>query len=643
MPSRRTDSYLYWVPVEERVLIGAAIACLIAFHLLYGSLLSGPSVLMTAAWAAVLLGCLNIRETRNALNHASGLRIPALCYLIVIAVGLWTLTPWTPTGPLDAWRVVTASGAATLDRSATLLEVLKLLGLACAFLVGIALGGKDERAQRTITWLVVGGALFAIGSAIAFKSGLIRQTQGGRLEAFFLNPNTAGTVFGSLLPLSIGIFVSGLRRMRRGESRRMAILGGLCCLALAYALLLTLSRGAFAATALALLFLALTQLALKGRAPAVVLGGAGILALTTFYFVLVDDRLLMRMLAAPQDAGARAQIFATHWKAFLASPLTGYGLGSFDVLNKSLLTPETFKVLWDIRSAENLYLQWLVEGGLLAALPMFICIGALLLLTARRTLKRRRCRAWLHALLAADLVFLLHGLVDFGLQTPSVFAMFAFLLGLQVAFSAASSRTVPAVGETERPPLREGALIAATAAGSALLAGALGDGRVLGGVAHPYLGLAAGYDARADDLARLPDPARLEESRSLSLDALALSPKDTAAWLRLAYLDTRLKGTLSPEGVEALRRSYEAVAFDQYVAFWRVRFGLEHWSALPTDLRARVREEAFVVASNPGHRRPMLHLLKTIKEPRGSVVSHLWAATIESRRQRQRQLRDATL
>lgn len=141
----------------------------------------------------------------------------------------------------------------------------------------------------------------------------------------------------------------------------------------------------------------------------------------------------------------------------------------------------------------------------------------------------------------------------------------------------------------------------------------------------PAFGLALGFDSSASSLSA-PNSRRsdLVHARTLTQKALAVSPYDTGAWLRLAYLDDRLNGHLTAEGVGALRASYSMIKFDQYVAFWRISFALEHWDALPDDVRTAVRNETFVVASNPGHRRSMHSLLAHVHNSPGKLVATLW-------------------
>ena len=110
----------------------------------------------------------------------------------------------------------------------------------------------------------------------------------------------------------------------------------------------------------------------------------------------------------------------------------GYGLGAFDAVNKLGMRLPVYHVLRDVRAAHNVYLQWLEEAGILGAAPMFLCIAAIMVLTALGLRVRRQSRPWICALLAVDVLFLVHGVSDYALQVPSIAAFWALLLGLQL-------------------------------------------------------------------------------------------------------------------------------------------------------------------------------------------------------------------
>src|SRR4029453_347465 len=102
--------------------------------------------------------------------------------------------------------------------------------------------------------------------------------------------------------------------------------------------------------------------------------------------------------------------------------------------------------------------------------------------------------------------------------------------------------------------------------------------------------LANGYTRATErDLSR--PAANLDQAERTSRRILEIYPYDSSAWARLAYLDARRNGALRPAGVKALATGYDLVAYDPYVAFWRIGFCLEHWNRLSPQLRRAVSAE----------------------------------------------------
>ena len=437
----RTQTRL-WPPPKGLGVSLAATTLVFAGHLAFGALLAPPALIGAAASAALLLACLVTPALRQDLSRVSGLATPALLFAVVLALGALSMTPFAPGGAHPVWAYVGISpGAATIDRSATLLELIKLLGLACLFLVGAAIGKSDERATTAVRVFVIAATAYGTYAFVAFATGAIQQSQAVRLEGTLMSPNTAGTFFAVALVIVLGPL---LRRLR-GRS----LVGGLqaapadwaSLLILTACLLMTASRGAAlaAACAMAALF---GLFALSGRAkwswaPVALLGGGLALALGVVTF---GETLMLRFTSIESDAVSRAELFRLHWNAFLASPWAGYGLGTFDFIHRTLLDSSSVESLWRIRAAHNVYLQWLEEGGVLMAGAMFACLGLILLTALRRGLRRSRMNHILFALLASNVVFLVHGLSDFALQTPSMAMMWSYLLGLQFALSQGSQR-----------------------------------------------------------------------------------------------------------------------------------------------------------------------------------------------------------
>ena len=410
-------------------------------HLAYGSLMAQPALLASALAGLLLLGSLTIdRNLRRDVSSVSGLFPLFGLFLCVLAIVGLSLTPHAIGGVHPIWAYVGISpGAGTLDRSTTLLEIVKLMGLASFFGLGLLLGADDERAETAVLIFVAFATVFGLWAFFAFTTGAVYQTQRGRLEGTLLSPNTAGTFFGVALTIALGTLARGLRRTSGRARLEAAAPHWAAVMILGVCLLLTLSRtaafGALASMAAFGLLLLFSGKASLSRASLVALLSAGALLLA---LVLFGEPLLERFSRVETDGVARAELYALHWEAFRATPLAGVGLGNFDLLHRMLLDAENLQRLWVNRAAHNVYLQWLVEVGLPGALPMFLLIALVLIATILGALRRTRMVHLICALAAANLVVLIHGATDFALQTPSFAMMWSLLLGLQ--FSLAQSR-----------------------------------------------------------------------------------------------------------------------------------------------------------------------------------------------------------
>ncbi|MFN3583217.1 O-antigen ligase family protein [Phenylobacterium sp.] len=425
-----------WPPPPRAWAPAAALLVIQAAHLAYGAVVGDAALAMDLAAATILGAILLTPALREDLLRLTGLEIAGALFLAVLAAGAWSLTPWVPGGPHPVWTYVGLRGGATVDRSATIVELVKLMGLACFFLIGAAAGARDERARFAVRITVLAGALFGLWAIFAGASGAIYQTQGRRLEALFLNPNTAGNLFAALFILAVAAFWRPARRREAG-----AYLLGTAGFVLAVTVLNTGSRGAVLAALVGLLTLFGLRFATGGVKPgrAFAAGLAGVVLLAVLV-ALAGDRVVARFFRTEVDSPLRYAIWDIHWRAFLESPFLGYGLGGFEPVNRSLLTGADFATLANLRAPLNLYLQWLEEGGLFAAVPMFLCVAAIMLGVLRGLLRRSRMTALLAGLLAMDVVFIVHGLTDSALQSPSIAAFWAWTLGLQAALAQGSSR-----------------------------------------------------------------------------------------------------------------------------------------------------------------------------------------------------------
>lgn len=430
-----------WWAQDARWLALLAPGLVFAGHALYGAMLP-KTALTLALLAALLLGaCLATPRLRRELGRIRDLGLPAALFAAVIVVGLWSMTPFVPGGPHPVWAYVGISpGAATLDKSQTLLELIKLLGLACMFGVGLAAGGSDERARLTINVTLAVGAVFAIWSFLSFASGSLGPGV-RRLGAAFAAPNTAATLFGMLLMLAIG---AGVSRTRSAPSRsRISSAAPFAAAGLVFAvcLLATASRGGLIAAAAGLLVYAAAQVfSGKSKLSRATLGAVGAMIAGAVLLAFTGQQLVARLMGEGWELAGRREVFEAHWQAFKGAPWMGYGLGSFDTLNRLLLDARNAGDIWTVRAAHNVYLTWLEQAGLVGALPMFAALALILARTTRNGLRRTRMTGPIFALLAADVVVLAHGVTDFALETYSMAAFWSLLLGLQFSLAQGSSR-----------------------------------------------------------------------------------------------------------------------------------------------------------------------------------------------------------
>ncbi|CAL1691020.1 hypothetical protein MMB232_01155 [Brevundimonas subvibrioides] len=367
----------------------------------------------------------------------TGVAGPAILFGALLVYGIWTLTPLTIGEAPPIWALIDATPSTTIDRSATVRELVKLSGLACIFLIGVLHGQRRGEARFAADAVIATGVALLTVCMLLHALGFEQTGFGTRMVGPMGSPNVIGTAAGVYLVLALARLAQRLegrpihgwrdiaRQLQNGAPFVAAIL--LC----AAALVLSASRGAAAATLTMVAVWAGWRL-VRGRSPARLALGIGLIlvAVTAFVF-LMTPRLDTLDLAVDVGSSERLSGFSIYWQTLYASPLFGYGLGTFDAVNRQILTSETYTALWQNGAAHNVFLQWLMEAGAVGSALMFATIGWVLL----RGWGRVR---WAGPALAAG-VFLLHGLTDFTLQVFAMAALFAYLLGLHAAPRASRS------------------------------------------------------------------------------------------------------------------------------------------------------------------------------------------------------------
>ncbi len=552
----------------------------------FGASEISTACLFSGVYAAFLIGLLAACPwARRDLARLRGMAIQVPLFLLLLLAVLWSLGPWGPGGPHPVWSYVPEKmGALTVDRSALLLNVLQLLGLACLFVAARVVGVSEARGRWFLRIAVMAIGVYA---TLAFLDhvGLRRSS---RLVATLLSPNSAATVFGGGILLAVAATANRVRRQRglamlkRGDPEAVA------CLAivgvLLTALLLTASRAGLAATLVGLgLMLVWEAIAQRQRFRVVAgLGAAALIVVIGALSLRSTELVAERLNNTEQDISIRTAIFTPHWEAFQSSPWFGFGLGSFPTVNQLVATQENLRVLFDVRAVHNLYLQWLEEGGVFGAVVMALLFIALIWPILRGGLREGSAATWARATACAALVFLLHGVTDFALQAPAIQALAVLVLGVVGSTSAGAGLPRQADGR-----LSWGA---GAAAGAVLLASVLATAPMMAS----RLGgdLTAWPTAPAEALARRIetglarpnlDAVELDRLDRLSAREVGLRPASGAAWLRRAAVDLA-RGQQGASTI-ALERSFAVAPLQTSLFDRRTMFAYEHWGGISLSAR----------------------------------------------------------
>lgn len=422
--------------------MGLAPVVIYAGHLFHGSATLLPALVLFACLLAVLLLTLASDRARRDLDRLAPSWLLIGLFGAVVCAALFTLGPGFPGGSHPVWIWSGGTPSITLNRSATILEILKLGGLAASFLIGCVYGARIETARRLYAGILLLGAVYAGISLAIFLSRGSLSLGAIRLAGGFESANVAGSVFGVLVVMATAWGLRTWSRARgrtaleRGVETAPGVALGLLFLG---CLLLTASRGALGATGLALgLFAVMVAVGQPHlRRPLFVMSGMAVLGVVVV--LLQGDSLLVDRVERLDAGGAsRFDLLAPHWRAFLDAPLFGSGLGTFPEVNNLIMTPETASTLSATVVLHNVYLQWLEEAGVVGAAPMFLLILVILGTTAWRAFASRRNRTLVLGLLSASVLVLVHATVDVSLNTPSFCAFWSLLLGLGFALSQAA-------------------------------------------------------------------------------------------------------------------------------------------------------------------------------------------------------------
>lgn len=383
-------------------------------------------------------------------------------------VFVWIVLQATVPGPWGhpSWNVVEdilgppVRHTISLSPFSSLSDALSLAGACCTFMLALGYARNAKRASTLMKAIVLVAGLYSLYGLLVFFTGnstvawLEKRHYEGSLTSTFVNRNSFGIFAGLGLVGSVALLLQGItsatsvRASRRERIRQLIEVTTsklwpwwAVMLACSTALLLTGSRGATAATLVALVTLVLVYLTAK-RSSRIAMAGTivGGIAVGLFVFSISGDFLLWRIENQLTDSySVRAENMPLLLAAAIDHAWFGVGYGAFEdafAIYDNAAGPLRPRYVF----AHNVFLELTIELGIPAALCLFTGVGLLISQCIRGIVLRRRDRIFGCFALASSVLFGFQGMYDFAIQTPALSVIYAAILGIGVAQSVSTNR-----------------------------------------------------------------------------------------------------------------------------------------------------------------------------------------------------------
>ena len=338
-------------------------------------------------------------------------------------------------------------------------EIITLVAGGLLFLAGSTAGRSSETMSfvwRALVWSWLLFAILALVGHITNYTGDPMQSgayDATRLRAGFISPNTTAALLSVAALFCLGKLLYAVNHASSDVKSRQdfvdyifrASLTTIVTLALTLSCLwLTASRFVTILCILAIIFLVEAEYrTYRGRH--LRLDGVKKYIRALIYIVIfvavisafLVDLLANRAIEATSDAPSKLDLFGLYWSAWLEKPWFGHGLGSFNRVNDGLMTLQNVGTTGTLGAAHNVVLQWLVQQGIVGAALMFGLMAAIhapMIRAMRKT--TRRSKTFLRVSLCVSCLVILHSMLDYALEIPSIMWTYAFVLGLAHGRSA---------------------------------------------------------------------------------------------------------------------------------------------------------------------------------------------------------------
>jgi len=410
----------------------------------------------------------NIGRTEQ-LNSRMNPLLPGL-FMLSIGWVLVQMSTGTPAGwqhPLwsMAGEVLSLDlpGRITLSAEDGWTALMRLLSYALVFVLAFQLGRDRHRAQAIFGWLAISGLVYGVFGLYVYWGGNHPEWLFGErvmphdVRSTFINRNHFATWQGLTILCAMGYFY---HRMAKPEVKPYAMPKDreqqveefvlkawkpmIALLLMVTALVLTHSRGGFAATLagsvvlLLLLDRGISSHRGSSRRPLSRFIISTALVVVSLAFYLSSEVLLNRISRTDISSEERMTVFANINRAVGDNPALGFGYGTFS--NSFRLYDQNERAVHYDR-AHNTWLENAFEMGIPAALALYLALAGLALTCLKGV--RRRHRDWVYPAtgVAASVLVGVHAMVDFSLQIPAVALLYALIMGVACAQSWSSVDT----------------------------------------------------------------------------------------------------------------------------------------------------------------------------------------------------------
>ena len=370
---------------------------------------------------------LDIKNTASTIAIKS-VRISIIafaCLIIWIAIQRYGIPPLVP--------------QITIDRFLTFNDLMKTITYTCIFFSAISVVTTRTRLLILIYALLLAALVQAMIGSIATLQSIQQSSRGT-----FPNPNHLAGFLEMCLGLGVGVMIAMQDHQKRtGREKYIAWLEAitgpkarlrLILLILVIGLVMGASRmgniAFFSSILISAAFLAVVTRRFS-KMTAIFLASILIIdvAIIGKYFGI--ERVAQRLQTMTLETETRDNINAYSWRIFKDYPIAGTGAGTYELIFTQYRGPE---VAERITNAENDYMEFLVELGIIGCLPLLTLVG--FGLAGQVQMMKHSSyftRGIAFGCFMGTVALLLHSATDFNLQIPSNAALFTLLLALPQA------------------------------------------------------------------------------------------------------------------------------------------------------------------------------------------------------------------